>query len=442
MKPLRQTALYGAIALSVLWGAPQVSAQAQWKEKTILTFSDPVRVPGAVLQPGKYVFKLAPSPTNRHIVQVFDESESELITTTITVPKKRQDPKGDVVLTFGAGASGAPLALKGYFYPGSIYGHEFVYPEKEAREIAMRHRTVVVSHDIEGSNFESATLRVFNDRGEPGDFVASTAGTPDEPDAMAPVVMADRQGERVSLDKLEENPSTYLGKRVSVDAEVEEVYGPRVFTIDEPNWGDLDGEILVFMPTALAALVAENDRVTISGTMRPFMKAELEREWGWLDASPEIEADFSTRPVLVAERLIGGRGDVAMVITTADPVAVGTSGGTAAGTDAGTRRGTGPALDSVADLATAADDAIGRTVDLNNVTVAEIQKDGGFWVRDAQKNRVFVLPQDHQNVKVTTGQRVSVDGVTLAMPDGMRDRLNPGPGGEADLYVFATTVTR
>jgi uncharacterized protein YdeI (BOF family) len=446
MKPLRQGILYWLVGLAVLWGAPQVSAQAQWKEKMTLSFSEPVRVPGKVLPAGKYMFKLAPSQSNRNIVQIYDEGERELLATTMTVPKKREEAKGDVVLTFGAAAAGAPPALQAYFYPGTIYGHEFVYPEQEARELAARHRTLVVSHDVKGADDETATLRIFNDRGESRDFVAHTSSPGDmtEPDAKAPMVMTDRQGENVSLDTLEENASKYIGQRISVDAEVEEIYGPRLFTIDEPNWGDLDGEVLVFMPSILAALVAEGDRVTISGTMRPFMKAEIEREWGWLETTPEIEADFSVRPVLVAERVVGGQGDLAMRITT-EPSPVGTSGGSAAGKTATTASGgKSPALNSVADVATASDEAIGRTVDLNGVTVDEVQKDGGFWVRDARGNRAFVLPQDHHNnmMKVSKGQNISIDGITLAMPDGMRDRLNTGPGGQADLYVFATSVTR
>jgi hypothetical protein len=81
-----------------------------------------------------------------------------------------------------------------------------------------------------------------------------------------------------SGDRREDDPTKYIGQRISVGAEVEEVYGPRLFTIDEPNWGDLDGEILVLVPTPLAAFVREDDRVAISGTISPFMRADMKQQ--------------------------------------------------------------------------------------------------------------------------------------------------------------------
>lgn len=250
---------------------------------------------------------------------------------------------------------------------------------------------------------------------------------------------APRQVIKVALDDLEENPSQYLGKSLSVEAQVEEVFGPRLFTIDEPNWGDLDGEILVFMPGALAALVAEDDKITISGTLRPFMKAELQREWGWLDPRPEIEAEFAVRPVLVAERLIGANGDLVLKITA--PPAPGTSGSSSE-TPPYAETGRAPVVVSIAEAVSASEVSVGRGVDLNNVRVAEIEQGGGFWISDPQGNRAFVLPQDHRGTKVSAGQQISLRGVLLEMPTGMRDRLNAAKDSKADLYVFATSIKR
>ena len=467
MSRRRKIVAYCAVALALVWGAPALGAEQQRNERTVLTFSSPVQIPGAVLQPGEYVFKLAPSKSSNNIVQVFDANETKLITTTLTVSKRRQDPKGDVVLTFAAAGSGEPPALQAFFYPGTTTGHEFVYPESQARDLAMRNRTLVVSHDLKGGDLQSATLRVFNDQGEATSYVAGVAGSGQEPNAQAPMIMADRQATKVQLDDLEENPSKYAGKTVSVDGEVEKVLGPRLFTIDEPNWGDLDGEILVFMPSALAALFAEDDKVTISGTMRPFVKTELQREWGWLDPRPEIEAEFAVRQVLVADRLIGGNGDLALKLT-AVPESVGTAGTSASGTsvtssgtaasgtatsgtpparsDSSARphatTGRAPAVVTIAEAVSASADSVGRGVDLNNVRVAELEKDGGFWIRDEQGNRAFVLPQDHRGTRVPAGQQVSIRGVLLEMPSGMRDRLNATKDNKADLYVFATSIKR
>ena len=63
-----------AIASAGILGAalaPTARAD-QWDKRTILTVNEPIQVPGQVLQPGKYVMKLLDSPSNRHIVQIFN----------------------------------------------------------------------------------------------------------------------------------------------------------------------------------------------------------------------------------------------------------------------------------------------------------------------------------------------------------------------------------
>ena len=89
-------------------------------------------------------------------------------------------------------------------------------------------------------------------------------------------------GRRVDLDDVENAPESFVGQTISVDAEIEEIYGPRLFTIDEPNWADLDLEMLVHVPTALAALVDSGDRVTVTGRVERMEVPKVEREWGWL----------------------------------------------------------------------------------------------------------------------------------------------------------------
>ncbi|MEZ5397407.1 MAG: hypothetical protein R2724_32150 [Bryobacterales bacterium] len=61
------TAALAGIALAALSGAP--ASASEWNKKTYLTVNKAIEVPGAVLQPGKYVMKLVDSQSNRHIVQ-------------------------------------------------------------------------------------------------------------------------------------------------------------------------------------------------------------------------------------------------------------------------------------------------------------------------------------------------------------------------------------
>jgi len=114
-----------------------LSTQAdQWNKKTILTINETLQIPGATLTPGKYVFKLMDSPANRHIVQVFNEDETQLITTILAIPNYRLQPTGKTEFGFWEMPQGSPPALRAWFYPGDNFGQEFAYPKTEAMKIA------------------------------------------------------------------------------------------------------------------------------------------------------------------------------------------------------------------------------------------------------------------------------------------------------------------
>jgi LPXTG-motif cell wall-anchored protein len=114
---------------------PQAKADA-WNQKTTFTFSGPVEIPGKVLSPGTYVFKLADSQSDRNIVQVFNQNENHLFGTYLAIPDYRLQPTGKPVITFQERAAGAPPAVRAWFYPGDNYGHEFVYQKVKTPELA------------------------------------------------------------------------------------------------------------------------------------------------------------------------------------------------------------------------------------------------------------------------------------------------------------------
>jgi hypothetical protein len=429
---------------------------SEWNDRTIIKVSEPVMVPGATLQPGTYVFKLMSSDTNRHIVQVLTEDEARVVTTTNAVPTKRMDPKGDTVLKFNPTESGTP-AIKAWFYPGTVYGHEFVYPDEQARQIAQRTKTIVLSTEAPESDMQKGTLYTYDAEGRRGEWREDTArarewdawyrdqkaratagvaapGTKSKQESTAPIVDADPQGMSVTIDQLEDNAAKYMGQTINVDAEVERVLGPRLFTIDEPNWGDLEGEMLVFMDTNLAALVREDDRVTVTGTMKPFMRAEIERELGWLGRDEGVEVDLSAKPILVATRIVGGTSNLALVIRAGAPKAdtpVGTTGGGSA--DA--------AISSLDTISAGDDDLVGRRVELDDVAVASVARDGGFWVRAADGTHVFVMPSG-PDVTAAAGRNVSIEGIVLQMPGTIRNDLHPSGEWNDEIYVFATELTQ
>jgi LPXTG-motif cell wall-anchored protein len=115
---------------------PTPSPADQWNKKTIITFSQPVEIPGKVLPAGTYVFKLYDSLSNRNIVQIFNEDESKVFATIIAVPNYRLTPTGETVIRFEERPQNAPEALKAWFYPGDNYGQEFAYPKSRAIQLA------------------------------------------------------------------------------------------------------------------------------------------------------------------------------------------------------------------------------------------------------------------------------------------------------------------
>lgn len=67
-----------SVCAAALCGAFLSTARADnWDKKTMVTFGDAVEIPGQVLPAGTYVFKLAPSVADRHIVQIWNGDESQ-----------------------------------------------------------------------------------------------------------------------------------------------------------------------------------------------------------------------------------------------------------------------------------------------------------------------------------------------------------------------------
>jgi hypothetical protein len=105
----------------------------EWDKKTILTFSGPVQVQNTRLEAGTYVFKLADT-TDRHIVRIFNQDETQVIATILAIPNYRLEPTGDTVIKFSETSDGtitsgtvpeAGVPIKEWFYPGDNFGQEF-----------------------------------------------------------------------------------------------------------------------------------------------------------------------------------------------------------------------------------------------------------------------------------------------------------------------------
>jgi len=137
------------LGVAILGSMACLAKGDEWDQKTIFTFSAPVEIPGKVLLPGTYVFKLADSASDRNIIQVFNKNETQLYGTFLAIPDYRAKPSGKPIITFDERPTDSPEAAKAWFYPGENYGHDFVYPKPKAVELAKVNKAPVPSMPAE-----------------------------------------------------------------------------------------------------------------------------------------------------------------------------------------------------------------------------------------------------------------------------------------------------
>ena len=82
MKTLKSLAIVFCVGLFLL--STSIRAD-EWDKETKITFSGPVQVANTQLPAGTYVFKLADT-TDRHVVQIFNEDETQVIATIMAIP--------------------------------------------------------------------------------------------------------------------------------------------------------------------------------------------------------------------------------------------------------------------------------------------------------------------------------------------------------------------
>jgi hypothetical protein len=128
-----------ALALAVLAVlAGRATAQnLNTQERSFLTFSTAVELPGVVLQPGTYVFKLADTGS-RNVVQVWNEKENHMIGHWTFVQADRREAADETIVMFKETRAGATPAVQYWYFPGERIGKEFLYPKDQAERIASR----------------------------------------------------------------------------------------------------------------------------------------------------------------------------------------------------------------------------------------------------------------------------------------------------------------
>jgi len=101
-----------------------------------------VEVPGVVLMPGTYTFKLL-NTTDRHIVEISSQDGKQIYAIVFTAAARRIDATATPTMTFFESKGGRPEAVHRWFWPGDLDGQEFLYPHTQAGTIAAETGVIV-----------------------------------------------------------------------------------------------------------------------------------------------------------------------------------------------------------------------------------------------------------------------------------------------------------
>ena len=428
------------LSTTLLVASAAVAAAQGWTNRTTMTFTEAVKVPGTTLAPGTYIFELVSPEPNSAVVKITDKDGRKSFGMFHSVPTRRPQANEDVVLLFSATDKGTMPAIRGWFPAGGVHGHLFVYSKDEAKSLAERTRELVLSQNVIGSKMGAGTIVVFNAAGatEAWQLDSDTQREWDTwrqsraREATAPMVADPPRGEKVKIDDVENHPERYVGKVITVDGEVDKVLGPNLFELDQPREGAQEGDVYVMVPRNLLALVRSKDKVTVTGTVMLFDRTKLGREAAWLNLDDDVKPELSKRPLMIATRIVG---------ESAKP------DGRAFVVEATSEGMTGPvavAVGPITDVALigAGDQAlVGRFVTLRQLKVDALDDKDGFYVL-AGGRPLFVLMHDDSQRNVKVGDIVEITGVVLQMPGDFIARLKAPEAMNQAIYVYAQKVKK
>jgi len=126
------------MAVFALFAANTRAQQPDTNQRTFMTFSSAVELPGVTLEPGTYEFRLAPMSESRNVVQVLKKDDSKVMGQWTFVQAPRERATEDTIVMFKEAREGSTPAVQYWYYPGETIGKEFIYPKDQAQRIAAR----------------------------------------------------------------------------------------------------------------------------------------------------------------------------------------------------------------------------------------------------------------------------------------------------------------
>jgi hypothetical protein len=129
--------LTGCFVLALVALVPPFTQGDEWNLATRFSINHPFEVPNLTLEANTpYVIRLYDSPSERKVVQIYNEDQTKMLTMFMAISAERLEPKDETVFTFMEVEPQYPVPIKEWFYPGRLHGLEFVYPKDQAERIA------------------------------------------------------------------------------------------------------------------------------------------------------------------------------------------------------------------------------------------------------------------------------------------------------------------
>lgn len=106
-----------------------------------------------------------------------------------------------------------------------------------------------------------------------------------------------------------EDPTRFFNQVIAVEGSIGEFVAPGVFRLDEDQLFGGEGLLVLSNVTELAEAalqtgeVDEGDVIVVTGTLRPYVQAEFEQDYGWGDEVLGELEEYDREPVLVAREI-------------------------------------------------------------------------------------------------------------------------------------------
>jgi hypothetical protein len=184
-------AFYRLLSISMFALLISATAFAQTPEASTLPVDEPLDVGGTILQPGVYTIRVLPSNADKNKVQITSPDLQTVYATVLTVPHQLEpnEEMPNTMFVYYPAGEGMPKALRTWFAPDPVSqgGHDIVYEESRAKQLARLARENVVSYHEQIATAGETPLSVVNpDQSIEVYDMTSAAPAP----APAPVVVA------------------------------------------------------------------------------------------------------------------------------------------------------------------------------------------------------------------------------------------------------------